>query len=94
VTSGRLKDHAVALTRRHHDEWVVACVPRLTISVVGAARYATGSVWDGTKLRLSPDAPTEYVDLLTGVQLKARRSRLDLSECFATVPVSVLVSAN
>jgi hypothetical protein len=51
-------------------------------------------VWDGTKLRLSPDAPTEYVDLLTGVQLKARRSRLDLSECFATVPVSVLVSAN
>jgi (1->4)-alpha-D-glucan 1-alpha-D-glucosylmutase len=92
VTSGRLKDHAIALARRRGDEWVIACVPRLTISMVGAGRYATGSVWDGAKLRLSQDAPTEFMDLLTGVQLKARRGRLDLSECFATVPVSVLVS--
>jgi (1->4)-alpha-D-glucan 1-alpha-D-glucosylmutase len=94
VMSGRFKNHAVAFARHHEEECVIACVPRLTISVVGAGRYALGSVWDETKLRLSPDSPTQFVDLLTGIQLTAKRDRLDLSECFATLPVSVLVNAN
>ncbi len=93
VTTGPLKENAVALARRRNNDWVVACVPRQTISVTGPGRYPTGSIWNETALRLPHDAPAEFVDLLTGTLIRTQRGRLDLAECFATAPVFVAVGS-
>jgi len=93
VTTGSLKKHAVAVARRHNSQWVVACVPRQTISIAGPRRYPIGSIWDQTRLRLPEDAPTHFLDVLRGVQVIATRGRLDVAECLADTPVCVLVSS-
>jgi (1->4)-alpha-D-glucan 1-alpha-D-glucosylmutase len=92
LTTGSLKNHAVAVARRHDNQWVIACVSRQTMAIVGPGHFPTGSIWNGTKLRLPEDAPTDFVDVLTGAPLRSQRGRLDVAECFANAPVSVLVN--
>jgi (1->4)-alpha-D-glucan 1-alpha-D-glucosylmutase len=92
--AGPLQNHALAISRRHRDQWVVASVARQTIIAAGPGRFATGTTWRDTLLRLPHDAPRDFVDVLSGRPLKAARGRLDLTECFADAPISVLVHAS
>jgi (1->4)-alpha-D-glucan 1-alpha-D-glucosylmutase len=92
--TGSVKNHVVATARSYDDQWLVACVTRQTMAIAGPGRYPTGSIWDGTKLRLPEDAPTHFVDVLTGARLCALRGRLDVAECLAIAPVSVLVNTH
>jgi (1->4)-alpha-D-glucan 1-alpha-D-glucosylmutase len=92
TVAGPLKKHAVAFARTHHDQWVLACVPRQTLSVARTGRYLTGSEWSDTVLPLPKDAPSRYVDVLTGELVEAERGRLELARCFAHAPISVLLS--
>jgi (1->4)-alpha-D-glucan 1-alpha-D-glucosylmutase len=93
AATGPMKRNTVSLARQHHGDWIVACVPRQTISVAGAGRFPLGSIWNETALRLPLHAPTEFMDLFTGARIETKRRRLDLAECFANVPISVLVSS-
>lgn len=92
--SGSLKNHAVGVARRHDDQWVIACVPRQTMAIAGPGRYPTRNIWTGTKLQLPHDAPTDFVDVLTGAKLFSQRGRLDVAQCLDDAPVSVLVNVN
>jgi (1->4)-alpha-D-glucan 1-alpha-D-glucosylmutase len=92
--SGALRKHVVALARSHHDHWVIACVPRLTVSIARTGRYLTGDEWGDTVVRLPKGAPPSYVDVLSGEHLRANRGRLEIAQCFSHAPVSVLLSVD
>ncbi|MGC1238927.1 MAG: malto-oligosyltrehalose synthase [Acidimicrobiales bacterium] len=92
--TGSLKGHVVAVARRHDNQWVIACVSRQTMTIAGPGRYPTGNIWTGTKLPLGQDAPTDFVDVLTGATLSPQRGRLDVAECFDNAPVSILIGAS
>jgi (1->4)-alpha-D-glucan 1-alpha-D-glucosylmutase len=91
---GPLKNHALGVARSHDNQWVVACVPRQTVAIAGPGRYPTGNIWTGTKLQLPHDAPTAFVDVVTGAHLFSRRGHLEVAQCLNNAPVSVLVNAN
>ncbi|MGB8179783.1 MAG: malto-oligosyltrehalose synthase [Acidimicrobiales bacterium] len=91
AVTGSLKKHAVALARAHHGEWVVACVARQTVAVASTGHYLTGRQWGDTVLRLPEDAPSAFVDVLTGEHVSAVRGRLEIARCLASAPVSVLL---
>ena len=88
---GSLKNHALALARTHHDRWVIACVPRQTVGIARSGHYVTGSEWGDTVLRLPKNAPSTFRDILTGEHVRARGDRLEIAQCFATAPLSVLI---
>lgn len=92
AVTGSLKKHVVALARTHHDQWVIACVPRQTIAIARSGHYLTGNECGDTVLHLPKDAPSAFVDVLTGEQVRANRGRLEVAQCFANAPVSVLLS--
>jgi (1->4)-alpha-D-glucan 1-alpha-D-glucosylmutase len=91
AVTGSLKAHCVALARTHHDQWVLACVPRQTAALARAGHYLAGIEWGNTAVRLPKDAPTTFVDVLTGEQVRTNRGRLELAQCFADAPISVLL---
>ncbi|MGH3732434.1 MAG: malto-oligosyltrehalose synthase [Acidimicrobiales bacterium] len=92
AVSGPLRNHAVAIARRLGNDWVIASIPRQTIGIAGPTRFATGALWQGTTLHLPDDAPTHFVDVLSGAQVRARRGHLEISQCLKDAPVSVLVN--
>jgi maltooligosyltrehalose synthase len=94
AVTGSLKKHVVAVGRRHNSQWAIACVPRQTLAVVGNGRYAKGNVWDATTLRLPKDAPSEFVNVLTGNRVSSVRGRVDVATCLADVPVGILVGSD
>jgi (1->4)-alpha-D-glucan 1-alpha-D-glucosylmutase len=91
TVTGPLKVNAVALARRQRGDWVVACIPRQTLSAAGPGRFPTGTMWKDTSLRLPKDAPRHFEDVLSGRRVSAKAGRLELAECFSDAPVSVLV---
>jgi (1->4)-alpha-D-glucan 1-alpha-D-glucosylmutase len=91
AVTGSLKKHALALARAHHDEWVVACVARQTLAIAKPGHYLTGREWGDTVLRLPNDAPSTFVDVLTGEHVSATRGRLEIARCLAAAPVCVLL---
>jgi (1->4)-alpha-D-glucan 1-alpha-D-glucosylmutase len=92
AVTGSLKKHCVSLARTHHDQWVLACVPRQTAAIGRSGHFVTGIEWGDTAVRLPKDAPTTFVDVLTGEHVHTNRGRLEVAQCFADAPVSVLLS--
>jgi malto-oligosyltrehalose synthase len=92
--SGRLSPHVVPLVRRHNGLWVISVVPRQSVEVAGAGKFAIGSrVWGKeANIHLPSGAPREYFDAFTGASVVASRGRLHVAECLNVLPVSVLVS--
>ena len=54
---GSLQKHALALARSHHEQWVLAIVPRQTVAIARPRRYLTGTEWGDTAVRLPKGAP-------------------------------------
>jgi maltooligosyltrehalose synthase len=92
--TGALRKHVIALARTHHDQWVIACVARQTVSIARTGRYLTGGEWGDTAIRLPKGAPRSFVDVLSGERLRATQGRLEIAQCFASAPVSVLLSVD
>jgi (1->4)-alpha-D-glucan 1-alpha-D-glucosylmutase len=92
--TGALKTHVLALARTHHDDWVIACVPRQTMSIARTGHYLMGDEWTDTVLRLPTGAPSSFVEVLSGEHIRANRGRLEIAQCFANTPVSVLLGVS
>jgi (1->4)-alpha-D-glucan 1-alpha-D-glucosylmutase len=94
AAAGRRAEHACAFARSLGGRWAVTAVTRLpaTLSPGGAPPPAGG--WEDTALRLPPDAPRTWHDVLTGRTLEATDSgaaaRLPLAELFGYLPVALL----
>jgi malto-oligosyltrehalose synthase len=90
-TRGPMRDHLMAIARQSGRTWVVALVPRLTLSRVGPARFPVGSrVWGGTTVRLPSPAPRSFTDVLTGGRHDVPNGVLQAGRVLGTLPVAVL----
>ncbi|HWE68476.1 MAG TPA: malto-oligosyltrehalose synthase [Acidimicrobiales bacterium] len=91
-TRGPSGAHVVGVARRRGGLWVMALVPRQTLSVVGPGRFALGpSAWGTTTVRLRAGMPAQFTDVLTGATIEAHRGGVALARCLAVLPVAVLV---
>jgi (1->4)-alpha-D-glucan 1-alpha-D-glucosylmutase len=92
--AGPQAEHALAIARHDSSHWVLAVIARQTVTLAGAGRFAVGrDVWGTrTAIRVPAGAPPRYRDIFTGATITSSRGRLDLGECLAELPVSVLVS--
>jgi (1->4)-alpha-D-glucan 1-alpha-D-glucosylmutase len=93
--SGRKRNAVVAFARHTPGDWAVTVVPRHTARLTTAGRLPLGeSVWATTSLVLPPDAPTRWVNVLTGEELRAlgsgRKRTLRLAAIFAHAPIALL----
>jgi (1->4)-alpha-D-glucan 1-alpha-D-glucosylmutase len=81
-------EHVVAFARTLGERRVVVVAPRLTMSLVDAARpWAIGDVWRGATLEVRPGA---YRDAFTG-RLHRADPTLRLADVLVELPVALLV---
>jgi (1->4)-alpha-D-glucan 1-alpha-D-glucosylmutase len=94
---GRWSDHVFAFARRHGDDLAITCVPRLVGSLVQEqGGPPIGSIWDDTRLDLSPAVDgagcTRLRDVFTDAIVAADEGRtIPLSTLFERFPVALLV---
>ncbi|HWV58587.1 MAG TPA: malto-oligosyltrehalose synthase, partial [Longimicrobiales bacterium] len=95
-TRGRWRENVCAFARHHAGEWAIAVAPRLLTRVVPPGRFAIGSAWGRTHLRLPVDAPRTWRDVVTGAAVNAvRRHRqplLPLARALEHLPVALLAA--
>ncbi len=92
AAAGPAAAHVVAFARRRARRPVLVVVPRLPFTVAGPRRFPLGpAVWGTTSVGLGPAAPTRWTDVLSGVEVTARRGRLAVADVLGTLPVAVLV---
>ena len=94
---GPKRDNVFAFVRRSKRAWAVTAVPRLVTRLVPPGRYPTGeNVWADSALLLLKNAPSEWVNVLTGEKVRSRAADqgnlLPLGDVFARFPVAVLRS--
>jgi (1->4)-alpha-D-glucan 1-alpha-D-glucosylmutase len=95
---GQNRRHVVAFARERLGVWIVAAAPRLTWTLTGPLRNATGdgfpvgvTVWtDDDAIELPAGAPTHFTDVLTGRTLDAEGSRLSVASMFGVLPVVLM----
>jgi (1->4)-alpha-D-glucan 1-alpha-D-glucosylmutase len=92
---GQRQEHICAFARGRGDKWALIVVPRLVSKLVDTGTSPVGQrVWGNDMLLLSEDMPQDWLNVLTGENLKVsdRPKRLYLSEIFRIFPVSLLRS--
>jgi (1->4)-alpha-D-glucan 1-alpha-D-glucosylmutase len=91
---GTHRDNVVAFARRSNDLWSVTVVPRLTTRLVAPEVAPVGAdVWENTFIVLPDNAPSTWVDIVTGENLEiANRAEVRVGTVLKRVPVAVLRS--
>jgi len=88
---GPLREHVVAVSRRHGPNWLLALVPRLMLQHLAPGQFAVGDqIWAGTHLVLPEDAPMEFVNVLTRQSLSLHSADLEVGDALSRLPVAVL----
>jgi (1->4)-alpha-D-glucan 1-alpha-D-glucosylmutase len=85
-TTGRFADHVVAFARQLEGGTTVVAVPRLTATL---GTPPLGLVWEDTAVEVPESS---WRDVLTGATHRAS-PRLQVSDLFTELPLSVLVTA-
>jgi len=93
--AGAKKEHVFAFMRSCAGTWALTAVPRLVKSLAPAGRPPAGKeVWGQSALLMPPQAPSEWVNTLTGERLQARvvqrKRSLPLADVFRTFPLALL----
>ena len=82
--------HLFAYARSSDEGSVIVAVPRLTVSLCGGSA-PLGDVWGDTLVRLPAEVRDGgWIDVLSGVELRARDGAIAASELFAHLPVALL----
>jgi (1->4)-alpha-D-glucan 1-alpha-D-glucosylmutase len=91
---GGREKHLCSFVRECGRQMLVVTVPRLSYTMMqGKTSPPIGDAWEDTELVLSPRTPYEFINVLTGEQVRARSSRTLLCrEIFASFPVALLAS--
>jgi (1->4)-alpha-D-glucan 1-alpha-D-glucosylmutase len=97
TSEGKLADHLVAFARRLGDEWVIAVVPRLSMSL-GAQKSALpvgAGVWGDARLRLPSEiAASSLQNLFTresvALSAEADGTTVGVAEALSVCPVALL----
>jgi len=96
ATSAR-KENVFAFLRHTKDAWTVVAVPRLVTKLAPAGQPPTGeNAWGAEVLRLSAEAPREWLNVLSGEKVQASGSQqkrtLPLAQVFSKFPVALLAA--
>ena len=97
--SGRWRDHVFAFGRVDGNDVAITCVPRLVAALVpDGGGPPIGSVWDDTRLDVSPlpkDSVTRLCDAFTGATVDAalHGQTIPLATLFERFPVALLVNS-
>jgi (1->4)-alpha-D-glucan 1-alpha-D-glucosylmutase len=92
AVEGPLSDHLLALARHHRGRWLLSVVPRLLRRSGCEAQFALGpTVWADTSLRVPPQAPRQFINVLTGATCHVNGSLIDVAEVLSALPVAVLL---
>lgn len=87
-------DQVCAFARRQGDRWGLAVAARRVGRRVAPDEWPLGEPsWSSAAIRLPPNAPTRWLDALTGRELTADDEQLHLREAFASLPVALLTNA-
>lgn len=95
AAEGDRKKNILAMARRQGSTWVVAVAARFLTQIAQPGQPAIGrEVWGESVLRLTPDAPVRWIDILTGAEHRAIESgpslTLPLQRIFQHLPVAFL----
>ncbi len=96
---GKRSDNVLAFCRKDRDVWALSAVPRLMTRLTDAGRFPLGErAWRETSLSLPAHAPESYYDVLTGREVRARRSRgglgIPAATIFESFPTALLISSS
>jgi (1->4)-alpha-D-glucan 1-alpha-D-glucosylmutase len=90
--TGSKGEHVCCFARRREGLWAITAAPRLTAKLVKPGFFPLGkAVWDRTVITLPPDAPEDWVDLLTGQRITVEGSAVPVAAVFSKLPFAVLV---
>jgi (1->4)-alpha-D-glucan 1-alpha-D-glucosylmutase len=97
--AGARSEHCCAFARRHERSWALTAVPRFVSGLLDEARTAGAErVWERTWLRLPPEAPAQWRNVLTGELVRAERGaeggEIGLARLFGSFPVALLEGAD
>ena len=86
------QEHLCAFARVHEHEMAIIAAPRLAYTLMhGETRPPIGEAWGAAELALPPQAPADFLNVLTGETVKATATRsLLCRELFADFPVALL----
>jgi (1->4)-alpha-D-glucan 1-alpha-D-glucosylmutase len=95
---GRQRENLIAFARAHRGEWAVAVVPRLLSRVVDPGELPLGSAaWFSASIELPSDAPTQWQNVITGEQIRAKKRAgklvLRAAELLRRFPVALCSSS-
>ena len=95
TAAGEREGHLVALARRHDSRWALAAAGRFFSRLSPSGEFPLGEeVWGETALLLPPEAPSEWRQVFTGVDLTtvpgSQNRSLPLKEVFKDLPVALL----
>jgi (1->4)-alpha-D-glucan 1-alpha-D-glucosylmutase len=94
---GPRRENVFAFARRLKRAWAVTAVPRLVTRLVPPGRFPTGqNLWADNALPLPDNAPSEWLNVLTGESVRSlaagQGNLLPLAKVFVRFPVALLRS--
>ena len=88
---GAMKDRVCAFARRSNGSWAITIVPRLIGATVFRGGMPLAEFWESSTLRLSPEAPEYWRDVVSGELIEAAGNLLPLAKVFQHFPVALLI---
>jgi len=90
---GSFARHVVAFSRRSGQRWAVAVAPRFLTGLVREGRQPLGmKVWRDTLILLPKEAPVQWKDVITGVNIARGREGLFLGKTLGLFSAALLIS--
>ncbi|HUO83974.1 MAG TPA: malto-oligosyltrehalose synthase [Thermoanaerobaculia bacterium] len=88
---GERSRNLIGFARNFENGWLIAAVPRFPVSLTTPERFPLGErVWKRSSIRLPADAPTRWVNRITGETLEAAGGALLAADLFRSFPVALL----
>ncbi|HLP42518.1 MAG TPA: malto-oligosyltrehalose synthase [Fibrobacteria bacterium] len=87
---GPRRENVVAFARSLGRTWYVTIVPRFCASFLPEGTMPLGEVWKGSRIRLPGEAPTRWVDAMTGAEILIEGRELELSQALGGFPAALL----
>jgi (1->4)-alpha-D-glucan 1-alpha-D-glucosylmutase len=91
AAEGPRKESVLAFARSFGRNWCVSVMPRLLSGFVPEGRLPLGGdVWGETRIRIPGNAPSRWVDALSGEELQAEPGGLYIGDILARFPAAML----
>ncbi|MFH1379945.1 MAG: malto-oligosyltrehalose synthase [bacterium] len=87
---GLHKDSITAYMRRYEQSSILIIAPRLLNSIIKPNEKPLQDVWQDTRLLLLPEAPSAWINTITGQYLASSSNGIMIAEALSLFPVCIL----